>query len=519
MSNRCYHFTAILLLAISPALCLARGFGGGGGGFHGGGGFGGGGGGFSGGMRPGGMGGGGFGGGGMGGLGGGGFGGSSFGGAGRSEFGGGGLGGGGLGGGGLGGGGLGGGEFNRGGLGGLSGGFGGGSELGNRGLGGQGLGGLDNRGLGGLGGQGLGGGTRDRFNGAAPTRSSLNSFLGLPSDEGMHGLSNTRSYDGNNFDINHGSYEGPRGGEAAGTTVTGPRGNTVGRGAAVGPNGGAVAGRGVEGAGGGAAGQAIGVGPGGRVAGGGAVRGPDGGAAARGFVAGPNGVAAGFARVTPSGRYAAGAAVRTNFNHWGVYGADWYRRYPGAWYAAGWASGYAWRAATWDSLGAYMSYYPSYPLYYDYGTNVTYQDNGVYVDGQNVGTADQYYDQAAQLATAGTQAQAPADGDWMPLGVFGLTRTGETKADVTVQLAVNKQGILRGNYTDVVTNQTQVIHGSVDKTTQRVAFTVGDNTNNVVETGLYNLTKDEAPALIHFGKDRTEQWLLVRLQQPTNPQE
>jgi hypothetical protein len=36
----------------------------------------------------------------------------------------------------------------------------------------------------------------------------------------------------------------------------------------------------------------------------------------------------------------------------------------------------------------------------------------------------------------------------------------------------------------------------------------------VIETGLYNLTKDEAPALIHFGPDRTEQWLLVRLKNP-----
>lgn len=30
------------------------------------------------------------------------------------------------------------------------------------------------------------------------------------------------------------------------------------------------------------------------------------------------------------------------------------------------------------------------------------------------------------------------------------------------------------------------------------------------------LTKDEAPALIHFGIGRTEQWLLVRLQDPEN---
>jgi len=40
----------------------------------------------------------------------------------------------------------------------------------------------------------------------------------------------------------------------------------------------------------------------------------------------------------------------------------------------------------------------------------------------------------------------------------------------------------------------------------------------VIETGVYNLTKDEAPALIHFGKDRTEQWLLVRLNKDADQQ-
>jgi hypothetical protein len=379
----------------------------------------------------------------------------------------------------------------------------------------------------------------DRFSGGAPSRSSLNNFLGLPSDEG-HNLSGAKSWSGDNFDVNHGSYTGPRGGEAAGTTVTGPRGNTVGRGAAVGPDGGAVAGRGVEGAGGGAAGQAVArgpdggfaaaggvrgpdggaaargvaVGPGGRVAAGGAVRGPDGGAAARGIVAGPGGYAAGFARVTPSGRYTCAAAVRGNYDHWGVYGRGWYTDHPGAWFAAGWAAGAAWAPCTWYDAAAYCGYATAEPVYYDYGNNVTYQDNSVYVNGQDVGTSQQYYDQAAQLASTGTAAEAPADGDWMPLGVFALTKTSATTSDVSIQLAVNKEGVLRGNYTDTNTNQTQTVHGSVDKSTQRVAFTVGDNKTTVIETGLYNLTKDEAPCLLHFGQDKTEQWLLVRLKNP-----
>ena len=317
---------------------------------------------------------------------------------------------------------------------------------------------------------------------------------------------------------------GPAGGAAAGGVVAGPEGVAAGR-AAVGPAGGAAAGRVVAGpegvaagravvgpAGGAAAGRVV-AGPGG-VAAGRAVVGPAGGAAAGRVVAGPGGVAAGFVRVSPAGRYTTAAAVRTNYNHWGIYGRGWYAQYPGAWFAAGWAARTVWNACTWGSAAAYCGYSQAPPVYYDYGNNVIYEDNSVYVNGENAGTSEQYYDQAAALARAGEQADAPADGDWLPLGVFALTEPNQPTSDVTIQLAINKQGVVRGNYTDTVTNQNQLVKGSLDEKSQRVAFTVGDNTTNVVETGLYNLTKDEAPCLIHFGADRTEQWLLVRLHQP-----
>ena len=35
-----------------------------------------------------------------------------------------------------------------------------------------------------------------------------------------------------------------------------------------------------------------------------------------------------------------------------------------------------------------------------------------------------------------------------------------------------------------------------------------------METGLYNLTLEQAPVLVHFGSERTEDWLLVRLENP-----
>ncbi len=403
-----------------------------------------------------------------------------------------------------------------------SGGFGGGNSFENRlGQGGErpfdsaagrfNGGGLDRQ----FGGEGNFG---NRFN--DPSRGDLNNFLGLPSDEGLHSLGGNRGNlggnAGDNFNVQKGSVEGPRGGEAAGIAVTGPRGNTAARGAAVGPNGGVVAGRGVEGAGGAKAGQAIGVGPNGRVAGGSAVRGPNGYGGGRGFVAGPNGVAAGFSRVTPSGRYTTAAAVRGNYHNWGVYGRGWYTDHPGAWFAAGWAAGSAWNWCNWGSIWPWFGYagYDSYaPIYYDYGTNVTYNDGSVYVNNQPVGTSEEYYQQAANYASAGQQ-DVSSDGDWLPLGVFALTRDESQHATGTLQLAVNKQGIIRGNYTDSLASQPLTVKGSVDKKTQRVCFTIGDDQTNIVETGLYNLTKDEAPALVHLGKDRTQQWLLVRLKQP-----
>src|SRR5262249_11417072 len=82
------------------------------------------------------------------------------------------------------------------------------------------------------------------------------------------------------------------------------------------------------------------------------------------------------------------------------------------------------------------------------------------------------------------------------------------------QLAVNQQGLIRGNYYDALMDSTQPVSGSVDKKTQRAAWAIGDKKSTVFETGFYNLTQDQTPVLVHFGKDRTQQWLLVRLKKP-----
>jgi hypothetical protein len=61
---------------------------------------------------------------------------------------------------------------------------------------------------------------------------------------------------------------------------------------------------------------------------------------------------------------------------------------------------------------------------------------------------------------------------------------------------------------------TTPIYGSLDKKTQRVAWTIGKKNDRVFDTGIYNLTKSEAPVLVHIGNTRTMQMLLVRVSPP-----
>src|SRR5207342_3378925 len=99
---------------------------------------------------------------------------------------------------------------------------------------------------------------------------------------------------------------------------------------------------------------------------------------------------------------------------------------------------------------------------------------------------------------------------WLPVGVFAMVRNENQHPQLILQFAINKQGILRGNYTDEVSGQTSPILGAVDERTQRAAWTVGGNTRSVMEAGLNNLTESEAPVLVHRN-GKTDHWILIRL--------
>lgn len=314
---------------------------------------------------------------------------------------------------------------------------------------------------------------------------------------------------------------GPLGGVHAGresaTRVTSPTGQTythadAGR-ASVGPAGGVRVG--------GASGTAVNGYRGTAVTGsrGGMAVGPGGAAYGyRGGVAmGPAGVRTAGVVGHTTGYYSA-AAVRTTAvgvrgGSYPYFNAGWYRAHPVAWYPNRWVGGGIWYAPGWNTIADFCGVTAA-PVAYDYGSTVVINDDVVYVDGIGVSTADDYAGQAVTIADAGRAAK-PADTDeWQPLGVFGLVQPDDKTAQRIFQLGVNKSGVLRGNYYDAVADTSTPVYGSFDKKSQRAAWSIGERKDIVFETGLPNLTKDEATVLIHYGKEKTQQMLLVRLEEP-----
>jgi hypothetical protein len=283
-----------------------------------------------------------------------------------------------------------------------------------------------------------------------------------------------------------------RSGVVTGSGPGGSFGSAYKGGVAVGPQGAAAAG--------GRAGVA--TGPGGTVAG------------RAGVAAGPYGAAAGGAAAARGGggtyyRSAAamstqGYTVRQNFRNFAQENPLLTARWLGPTY----------RPITWAALGSYGGYAEE-PVYYNYGDNVVYSGETVTFNGVTEIPAEQYVQGAVDLAGAGEMAKVEATADELQnLGVFAMVGEGETKATNIFQLALNKEGVIRGEYYNALTDTTEKVVGSVDKKTQRAAWTVVDRKFPVYESGVANLTKDETTMLVHFSKEKSQQFTLVRIEKP-----
>jgi hypothetical protein len=229
------------------------------------------------------------------------------------------------------------------------------------------------------------------------------------------------------------------------------------------------------------------------------------------------GVGVGGAAVRPYSNAALvnrGTMVRNNFYGGGWYGGrGWYGAHFNNWWPGGWWGGFGWgmvAGLAWGDLAGWGGYGTA-PVAYNYGSTVCYEDDGVYVQGERVGSAEEYAQQASDLAGQGAAATPAEDDQWRPLGVYALARAQETTPSTFMSLAIDKEGLLRGTYYDAVSDSTTNMAGKVDKKTQKAAWTIGDKKTPVYEAGLSNLTKQQTTILVHRDGGKVEQMLLVRV--------
>ena len=90
-----------------------------------------------------------------------------------------------------------------------------------------------------------------------------------------------------------------------------------------------------------------------------------------------------------------------------------------------------------------------------------------------------------------------------------------------LQLALSKEGVIAGTFYNESTGATHPVEGMVDEKTQRAVWKAADGTNPdlIMETGVYNLTQDQADVLVHFGSEQTQTALLVRLEESERSEE
>lgn len=183
----------------------------------------------------------------------------------------------------------------------------------------------------------------------------------------------------------------------------------------------------------------------------------------------------------------------------------WHRPHPAHWW---------WRGFVWGRLTSWVIYSWPPPFYYDYGYTVYYEDQTVFVNEEPVAAYDDYVASAAQLADSFEEPAEDAETEWEPLGTWTLSTDPNARdADMMLQMVLSKDGRVSGTYYHTATDSTRAISGALDNETQRVAWTIGDRADMILETGIANFTKEETPVWVHFtGEGSTQTWLMVRLE-------
>jgi hypothetical protein len=193
------------------------------------------------------------------------------------------------------------------------------------------------------------------------------------------------------------------------------------------------------------------------------------------------------------------------------FSAGWYADHPNAWqythpHADAWAA--ASLAATTAWIGA-----AAYDDGGDYSTTVvneapTYEDDA---------TAESVPPQSPVAANVATDDQAADGGDWLSLGVYALEPPAGGQKEL-MQLAVSREGEIKGVYYNADDNLSENITGTVDRATQEAQWNVVSTPELQFSASLKTLTSPTGEVNVAAPNGVQQTWLAARLQEPTQPQ-
>lgn len=153
---------------------------------------------------------------------------------------------------------------------------------------------------------------------------------------------------------------------------------------------------------------------------------------------------------------------------------DWYARYPQAWRPAK-PPVDSWQTADAATLTAWLGQ----PVR---AAGTAADDASGVVTAGGTGGDDAGADglRSVLVLIAGhDNGASPADTDWLPLGVFAVVPPGSPQSSDQApsyqQLAVDRQGTIKGNFYDAISGTVQPIIGTIDRVTLMASWTVGAN--------------------------------------------
>lgn len=118
--------------------------------------------------------------------------------------------------------------------------------------------------------------------------------------------------------------------------------------------------------------------------------------------------------------------------------------------------------------------------------------------------------QSQPVAQPASAAPVADTQETLSLGVFALAQEGNKEITRMIQLAVTKDGTLKGSYYDVVSEQVHAISGSVDKSNMMATWTVSDSGKLTFQTNVNSLTQDRPVVTVRYADGKTSQWTMIR---------